>query len=188
MNKQGFEQQLSEQDFALLLQGKQGGFAAAYRCYADHVYSLSLHIVCDEEIASDMLQTIFEYLIKNRKRVDSCDSLGPWLKRCTINACMEYFRLVRKEQAFVKKHSDGTDILAEPTKRLDEQSLPYQDSEVAKLINQLPEAQRSMVYLHTVQNMKHREVVKNLKVNESSSGQSSQRVLQRLKSWLTGAK
>ncbi|NMP31884.1 sigma-70 family RNA polymerase sigma factor [Thalassotalea sp. M1531] len=182
MSKQGFGQQLSEQDFILLQKGKQNGFVAAYKMYADHVYSLSLHLVCDEEIAADILQTIFENLIQKKKQLKGADSLGAWLKRCTINACMEYFRRVKREHSFRSLEGEAVNVADEIAN-----NSTYQESEVAQLINQLPEAQRSIVYLHAVQNMKHREIAKSLNVNEDASRQSYRRAIQKLKSWLTKA-
>ncbi|MCW8833418.1 MAG: sigma-70 family RNA polymerase sigma factor, partial [Colwellia sp.] len=88
MNKKGFGQELSEFEFLALKQGKHLGFNAAYKLYADHVYSLALHIVKNEQTALDIMQTVFEVLLVKSSTLNDIDTLGAWLKQCTINACM----------------------------------------------------------------------------------------------------
>ena len=189
MNKQGFGQVLSPMEFTMLQKGKQGGFVAAYQLYADHVYSLSFHLVCDEEIAADILQSVFETLLNKAHTIREIDKLGAWIKTCAVNACMEYFRRVKKEREYINKQKEQTDnnhVLSQPSEDL--ASCNYQSSEVAQLISQLPVAQRSIVYLHAVQNLKHRDIAKNIGVNEDNSRQSYRRALKQLKAWLTRTK
>ncbi|WP_286263286.1 RNA polymerase sigma factor [Thalassotalea atypica] len=180
MSKQGFGQALTRQEFTMLQKGKHSGFDAAYHLYADHVYSLSLHLVCDEQQAADILQQVFEILLRKRASIKQPDALGSWLKRCTINECTDYFRRINKESSY----QSTVDVQQAASSLLDEQA-SIDDTKTAQLINELPVAQRSIVYLHTVQNLKHKEIAQQLGVKDTSVRQNYRRALSKLKKWLT---
>ena len=107
------------------------------------------------------------------------ETLGGWLKTCTINECTEYFRKIRKEQHY--RNTVEIDELT--TQSLEEQHEKTLDK-TAKLINELPVAQRSIVYLHAVQNLKHREISASIDVKEETVRQSYKRALDTLKRWI----
>ncbi|WP_448213623.1 RNA polymerase sigma factor [Colwellia sp. MEBiC06753] len=179
MNKQGFDQALSQQDFSLLQKGKQKGFAAAYQLYADYVYSLTLYLVCDEEIARDLLQLTFEHLITHREELADGLVVGHWLKNCTIDACKKYFKQVQSDPAFTKKHGQFLDDA--DTTNLDVTVSQPSELATTELINQLPLAQRTMVYMHTVQNMKHRDIAKKLTLSDSGIGYRCRQAVNRFR-------
>ena len=182
MNKQGFGQQLKPHEFTMLRKKQHSGFNAAYKLYADYVYSLSLHIVCDEEQAADILQQVFEKLLVKSSSIKQKETLGAWLKTCTINECTEYFRRLRKAQGYQLEAS--LNELESETLEVQHQQVLEQEK-TAKLINELPVTQRSIVYLHAVQNLKHREIAKSVGAQEDSIRQTYRRALNTLKKWLT---
>lgn len=139
MNTQGFEQQLPHQVFALLQSSKQSAFNDTYSMYADHVYSLSFHLVCDESLARDIMQSVFESLLVESQELSSPEQLGIWLKQKTINICQHYFKQV-----------------INPTNCQQQNPVIAQSSQncLNARIEDLSETQRSIVYLHKVQNLK----------------------------------
>ncbi len=179
MNKQGFGQQLNQQEFTMLQNKQHSGFNAAYQLYADYVYSLSLHIVCNEQQAADILQQVFEKLLIKSSAIKQKETLGAWLKTCTINECTEYFRKIKKEQ-----HYQATVSVNEMATRTLEQQHELDQNKTEQLINELPVTQRSIVYLHAIQNLKHREIAKNMGAHEDSIRQSYRRAINTLKKWL----
>ena len=181
MNKQGFGQQLKQHEFTMLQKKQHSGFNAAYQLYADYVYSLSLHIVCDEQQAADILQQVFEKLLVKSSSIKQKETLGAWLKTCTINECTEYFRKIKKEQVY-QETTRQFDADSE-TLEMQHQKTQEQDK-TAQLINDLPVTQRSIVYLHAVQNLKHREIAQSIGAQEDSIRQSYRRALNTLKKWL----
>ena len=178
MSKQGFGKTLSELDFVALKRGKHQGFNAAYQLYADHVYSLCIHILSDEQTAADIMQTVFETLLIKSSTIQKNESLGAWLKQCSVNACMGYFRKKKQETLFfesVKNQFDDS---------YDEKNLENDTSQVNNLLKKLPSTSRSVVYLHAAQGLKHNEIAPNLGIEESNSRQLYSRALKQLKSWL----
>jgi len=180
MSKQGFGKTMSEFDFVALKKGKHNGFNAAYHLYADHVYSLARHIAGNEQVAADLLQIVFETLLKKSAKLQDVNTLGPWLKQCTINACMGYFRKIKQENLFIKNSisSDSADIGYTDTN--DSSLAPPQ---VTDMLNKLPSTSRTVVYLHAVQGLKHSEIAPSLGINESNSRQLYSRALKQMKAW-----
>jgi RNA polymerase sigma-70 factor (ECF subfamily) len=180
MSKKGFGKTLSEFDFVALKKGKHNGFNAAYHLYADHVYSLARHIVGNEQTAADLLQVVFETLLKKAAKLQDVNTLGPWLKQCTVNACMGYFRKIKQENLFIKNSIPGN---SEEFESIDTNEDSLTPSQVTDMLNKLPSTSRSVVYLHTVQGLKHSEIAPSLGINESNSRQLYSRALKQMKTW-----
>lgn len=178
MSKQGFGKTLSEIEFVALKKGKHHGFDAAYKLYADHVYSLCIHILGNEQTAADVMQTVFEILLNKSSSLQSHTTLGPWLKQCSINACMGYFRQIKQESLFLNHPMN----VASETTDIDETN----DDELVSMamMNKLPTVSRSVVYSHAVQGLKHSEIAPTLGIKESNSRQLYSRAMKQLRSWL----
>jgi|GEM_PF-1808911 len=182
--KEGFGQTISPFEFAALKKGKHCGFNAAYSAYADHVYSLSIHIVGNEHTASDILQAVFETLLVKSNTLKSEETLGAWLKQCTLNACMGYFRRSKQENLFIESQGITESIsMALEDKQVKQQA----NSRLSSFLEQLPFIPRSVVYFYAVHGLKHNEIAPSLGINESNSRQIYRRTLSQLKSWLNKA-
>ncbi len=193
MNKQGFGKTLSELDFVALKRGKHQGFNAAYQLYADHVYSLCVHILGNEQTAADIMQTVFETLLIKSSTLQKRESLGSWLKQCSINACMGYFRQIKQEHLFFEQDTTSLSV-GEKSNNAEHYT---SDEEVVKnsthnaeslpinsLLKKLPTTQRSVVYLHAAQGLKHNEIAPSLGIEESNSRQLYSRAIKQLRLWL----
>ncbi|NQZ80317.1 MAG: RNA polymerase sigma factor [Colwellia sp.] len=180
MIKKGFGQVLSEIDFIALKKGKHYGFNAAYKLYADHVYSLCFHIVGNEQVSSDLLQAVFETLLNKSSKLQGAETFGPWLKKCSVNACMNYFRQTKRDNIFFNSPLHVVNNSAEQQYARDESS----DVTVNSALEQLSSTSRSVVYLHTVKDLKHSEIAPNLGIEESNSRQLYRRALKQMRSCL----
>ncbi|REL28333.1 sigma-70 family RNA polymerase sigma factor [Thalassotalea euphylliae] len=174
MEQARFAQTLTQHDFELLAHGKQSGFVAAYKIYADDVYSLCFHLVCDEEIATELLHLVFSHLLKQLCSIKLRQDLGPWLEEITLTACRAYFKLAEyaqqaKLEKQVKRKATGalnpntvqqSTSVAKPTNSLtDSLTNPVLSSEA---LSQITPSQRAMVYLHAAQNIKQKAVIKKI--------------------------
>ena len=181
MKKQGFGQSLTQFEFVALTKEKRHGFDAAYKLYADHVYSLALHILNDKDTACDILQQVFETLLMKISQVRSQDSLGAWLKRTTINACMGYFR---KSAKFDSSQSAEEALEKSAEHVIIQDAMFKNEAQVLDYLARLPSIQRSVVYFYAVHGLKHNEIAPSLGIEEANSRQLYRRALTQLKSWL----
>jgi len=185
MDKQGFGKTLSEIDFVALKKGRHQGFIAAYNLYADHIYSLAMHIIANGDTSSDILQQVFETLLNKSSTLKSEETLGPWLKQCTINACLGYFRKEKRQDVFIEnlQHTVTEQDGIEHQTAISSFS-KHEATEMNALLERLPPTSRSVVYLHSMQELKHCEIAPSLDIKESNSRQLYSRALKQLKSWL----
>lgn len=181
MKKEGFGQSLTQFEFVALIKDKRQGFDAAYKLYADHVYSLALHILGDKDVACDILQQVFETLLIKATQVKKLESLGPWLKRVTINACMGYFRKTAKTNNNIDTE-EVLEMLAEP--QFIQETKLKDERQILDYLSKLPSIQRSVVYYYAVHGLKHNEIAPSLGIEEANSRQLYRRALQQLKLWL----
>ena len=185
MIKQGFGKTLSDIDFAALKKGKHQGFIKAYKMYADSVYSLAVHIIKNHDLASDMLQQVFESLLNKSSSLQSAETLGAWLKQCTVNACMAHFRKEKQHNVYLEKSQQPFDGQVEREQEPSDNTSTETDAkEINSLLKKLPATPRSIVYLHSVQGLKHNEIAPSLGIKESNSRQLYSRALKQLKYWL----
>lgn len=176
MEQTKFAQTLTQRDFELLTQGQQSGFVAAYHTYADDVYSLCFHLVCDEEIATELLHLIFSHLLKQLCSIKLRQDLGPWLEESTLDACRAYFKLAEQAQQAqlnkqIKRKTTGASAFPSPSAQqgvgsdtpTNALTNPIIHSEIsADLLSQITPSQRALVYLHAAQNIKHKDVIKKI--------------------------
>ncbi len=180
MTKKGFGQVLSEIDFIALKKGKHFGFNAAYKLYADHVYSLCFHLVGNEQTSSDLLQVVFETLLNKSSKLQGSETFGPWLKKCSVNACMTYFRENKRDKIFSNSPLHVVEHPIEQDYTIDECS----DTTLKDALGGLPSTSRSVVYLHTVKDLKHNEIAPSLGIKESNSRKLYSRALTQMRSCL----
>jgi len=185
MSKQGFGKALSEFDFVALKKGKHHGFIAAYDLYADPVYSLARHILSNADLSSDILQQVFEILLNKSSSLKSEITLGPWLKQCTINACTEHFRKEKRNNLFIDRLQTSLSSQDEIDKGSSINTYSDNDTKsMNELLHKLPATSRSVVYLYSIQQLKHCEIAPSLGIKESNSRQLYSRAIKQMKSWL----
>ncbi len=177
MHKKGFGQVLTEIEFIALKKNKKMGFDATYQKFADHVFSLSMHLVRNKDTASDILQDVFEKLLNKSSNINAAETVGMWLKQTTINACMEYFRKTKRQgNLYDSEMSEGQLECVAETSMDDHQILAY--------LTQLPSLQRAVVYSYAIKDMRHIEIGASLGIEEANSRQLYRRGLNQLKTWL----
>ena len=184
MNKQGFGQVLSEFEFTALKKGQKHGFEAAYRLFADVVYSLALHLVADKDTAADILQQVFEKLLQKAESLNGTYTMGGWLKQTTINECMMHFRRSKKNLSLDDDDSGLKAELIEAALHSDEAPTFEDESQALAHLSRLPTLQRSVVYFYAIYGYKHRDIAPSLGIDEANSRQLYHRAMKQLKSWL----
>lgn len=181
MIKKGFGQVLSEADFLSLKSGQHKGFNAAYSLYSDHVFSLCLHLVNNEQLAADLLQDVFETLLVKCDKLNNRLTLGGWLKKSSINACLMTFRKNKLENTLLNKMNEEITYSVEKSEI--NEHITY--GPLNRSLNKLPLLSRAVIYLFAIKDLKHSEIAPQLEIKESSSRQIYHRALKQLRNWLS---
>ncbi len=107
-------------------------FRLAVERYSDTVYRAAVHH-CNGSDAEDVVQDVYERLLRHGGGFESEEHLKAWLLRVTINRCHDLTRAASQKDV-----------------RLDESvpAPPAADGSVLAAVRALPENYRSAIYLH----------------------------------------
>jgi len=74
------------------IQGESSYFAEIVQEYQAMVFSIALHYLADPSLAEDLAQEVFLELYQGIRGIQSADHLTYWLRRVTVNRCIDYGR------------------------------------------------------------------------------------------------
>ena len=191
-----FSHSLAPNDFELLIQGKQSGFMAVYHHYADDVYSMCLHLVCDEDIASELLRLVFNHFLKQLKHFNLPQEVAPWLADCSVKVCRLYFELAEQANQQHRRSSNQHKKLSETSisnKAENEANNAANNAAInavnLRLLKEITPSQRAMVYSHSAQNIKHKNVINKINLDVTRDMQTQAlfkgKLFSRIRVWLS---
>lgn len=108
-------------------------FALAVQRYSDTVYRAAMHNCSCTADAEDVVQDVYEKLLRHEGGFESEEHLKAWLLRVTINRCHDLTR------AAYQKDAELDENIPAP---------PPADGSVLDAVRALPESYRNAVYLH----------------------------------------
>lgn len=126
--------------------------------YSDMVYRIALNITQSPHDSFDVSQEVFIRLVKNYQKIKDNDHLKAWLIRVTVNCSRTFMRsksLFRTVSFDEIKESDLVCYLDE-------------GYSVTKLVWQLPEKYRIVVYLFYYEEMKISQIARALGISQSA--------------------
>ena len=145
--------------------------------YSDAMYSICRKYINNSADAEEILQDSFVKAFVNIKKLRNNEKFGGWLKRITINQCINF---LNKKKIIFEKY----DTIKDDESNWKESTIT--DSEVnpeliKKAVERLPEGCRIILNLHLIEGLKHKEIANMLKISESTSKSQYQRAKQLLK-------
>ena len=109
-------------------------FALAVQRYSDTVFRAAMHNCSCTADAEDVVQDVFEKLLRYEGRFESEEHLKAWLLRVAINRCRDITRAARQKDTELDENIPAP---AAP-----------EDGSVLDAVRALPENYRNAVYLH----------------------------------------
>lgn len=133
----------------------------------------------DSSEAMDLLHEAFIKIFKNIGRYEPNTSLGGWMRRLTVNTCIDTYRKeVRRRTEDIDTtfdlSSDEADAVSQCTER-----------EILAAVQQLSPVYRTIFNLYAIEGFSHREIGDQLGITESTSRSNLVKARQRLKQLLT---
>ncbi len=133
-----------------------------YDLFCDMVMGICTRYSQDASQADDMFQESFLNVLKNLKSVKVAEALPGWIKRCTINTCLNHLKketiyMVPLEKVDSEDHysSDLLDQLGQ--------------EQIILILNSLPSGYRSVMNLYIIDGFSHKEISEQLGITESTS-------------------
>lgn len=131
-----------------------------YQRYAKAMYSTTMRMLSNTEDAEDALQEAFVNAFKNLKKFDGRVTFGAWLKRITINVCLNKLR--KKQLKWLELDFDIPDAAIDEVPIIDL-------NELNAAIEKLPSGCKAVFTLKAFENYKHEEIAEALNISLSTS-------------------
>lgn len=140
----------------LYKRNKHQGLELLYERYKKYVYTIAFHYTGNQEDALDLTQEVFIAIFKSLDTFKESFSLLPWVKRITINKCLNFNR----DKKVAVPLEEELDL---PSSRENTESgVFYRDTResLIRAINKLPANERLAIILRHMKSMKYEEIAK----------------------------
>ena len=139
------------------LGGCREAFDVIVERHRRNVYQLCYRFVGNHEDASDLAQDVFLRAFKGLRNFKGDSSLGTWLYRVGVNACLNRVAVKRPPTEPIESVQRVDDSIEDPLETLmrDERA-----AVVRQAIQQLPPKQRATLTLRVYQELPHEEIAR----------------------------
>jgi RNA polymerase sigma-70 factor (ECF subfamily) len=158
---------------------KSSEFKSLVMPLSDRLYRLAYSLLGNREEAEDAIQEVYLKLWKMRKTLHQYDSVEALSVRMTRNQSLDFLRRrqktreIQNEQAGIQYDNEKS-----PSEILEQQE---RKEILLKMIDQLPEPQRSLVYFRHVEEKEYQEIEKLMDMNENAIRVSISRARKKLR-------
>ncbi len=135
-----------------------------YRKYIKAMYHIAIRMVAEKELARDLTQDAFVKVFEKLDGFNRTSTLGAWIKRITINTCLDHLRragFLRMDEL----EESILDIASEEDERIEEVDI----SAVHEAIKSLPTGCRTVMNLYLLEGYRHSEIAEILEISMSTS-------------------
>lgn len=146
---------------------KHQGLEILYENYKKYVYTIAYHYAGNKEDALDLTQEVFVAIFKALDNFKEEFSLLPWVKRITVNKCLNFIRDRKEVVSLNQTNENGKeiqDLILSPENT--ESKTIYQDTKqsLENAIKKLSPEERMAVILRHSKGMKYEEIAKIMNV------------------------
>ncbi|AMY11515.1 Sigma-W factor [Luteitalea pratensis] len=162
--------------------GDLTAFEELYRVHSTRLYAVAYRMLGHAEDAEDMLQEIFLLAFRKLSSFKGDASLGTWLYRLGVNACLDRLRSKARRNDQQTEWLDDELPPARATTEAGGGVLHRLDLERA--LRELPAGCRAAFLLHDVEGFEHREIASMLGIAEGTSKSQVHKARMRLRGLL----
>lgn len=142
---------------AAFIAGRHEAFEVIVERHRRNVYQLCYRFVGNHEDASDLAQDVFVRAFKGLRKFKGDSSLGTWLYRVGVNACLNRVAVKRPATEPIEAVQRVDDRAEDPLGRL---MRGERAAFVRAAIHRLPPKQRATLVLRVYQELPHEEIAK----------------------------
>jgi RNA polymerase sigma factor (sigma-70 family) len=155
-----------------------------FNTYFDVLYNYGMRLTKDEDLVKDCIQELFFRIWKNKIDYSSVKAPKSYLLKSLRNQILNVLEL--KDNANTKVVIEDS-LLIEYSPEdyyIDNQQEEITRARVVKAINQLPQKQKEVIYLHFFENLSYDEIAEIMKINIQSVKNNAQRAYSDLRHFL----
>jgi len=159
-------------------QGDAAAFADLVRDRQSMVFSICWHYLQDRALAEDVAQDVFLELYQKLSTLESAEHLTYWLRRVTVNRCIDQGRRKKNRQEL------AMDDVAEPA-AIESHTDPLLTRKLQQTLELLPEKQRMVVILRYQEGLDLAEIGDLMKMPLNTVKSTLHRTLEDLRKKMT---
>lgn len=135
-----------------------------YKRYADKMYNICLNY-SDNDDARDVLQEGFIRVFRNLKKFQYQfeGGLEGWIRKILVNTALEMYRKKKREKEVMEDYNGGVAKFAEGILE------KISESEIVKLVNELPSKAAMVMKLYAIEGYAHKEIANMMGITEGTS-------------------
>lgn len=150
--------------------------------FSSRLYKLAFRMLGSREEAEDVVQEVYLKLWKMKDDLLRYNSIEAFCVRVTRNMCLDQLRRREKTREIVDQKSQEE---IEPQDDPEGLLVKQERADIMnKLINQLPEPQRSLIYFRHIEGKEYHEIEELVEMNENAIRVSISRARKQLKELL----
>lgn len=167
----GFAQDVEAMLLARAQRGDMQAFATLYQRFGRPCFSLALRMLGQRQAAEDLVQEVFLKMMDTIRSYRGDAPFGAWLKRMTVNACIDQLR---------RNRNGGEDAEAQLAQMASDSVESAHQIDAWSLLARLPPRARAVLVLHEMEGYTHSELAMLFGQSESYSKSILARALGRL--------
>ena len=159
--------------------GERWAQKTLYEHYFHQLLPVCRRYASNSTEAMDLLHEGFIKIFKNIGKYQPGTSLGAWMRRLTVNACIDTYR---KE---VRRRTDDIDASFDLSTDEADAVSQCSEQEILAAVQQLTPVYRTIFNLYAIEGYSHKEIGERLNITESTSRSNLVKARQKLKAALT---
>ena len=140
-----------------------------YEQFAPKMMGVCLRYSNSRENAEDLLHDGFIQVFTHISSYQGKGSFEGWLRRIFVNLALQNFREEKKSKLINSDVSDLNIEIVDHVNESIEDIMGISNSDILKMINELPEGYKIVFNLYVFEDMSHREIGQMLGITEASS-------------------
>ena len=179
---------MTEQELITALSnGEEPAFKELVDQFRDRVFNTALGLLQHQEDAEDIAQEVFIQVYRSISQFKGDSLLSTWIYRITVTKSLDHLRSKKRKKRFGFVRSifgDNNQPIVEPGDLIHPGIIQENKEDAAilfRMVDQLPENQRTAFILNKVEELSYREIADILKTTESAVDSLLQRAKQNLR-------
>jgi RNA polymerase sigma-70 factor (ECF subfamily) len=151
-------------DNVLVRKSKRGdreSFRLLFEKYSGRAYSVAYRYMSNPDDSLDVMQDVFLSIYRNLHRFRAGSDFYPWLRRMTVNACIDRLRAKKRRPKDRPLFPEGEDAARPPEDDPVNQAQAHELQEMlAESVEELSDTHREVIKLYSVEQLGYREIAK----------------------------
>jgi RNA polymerase sigma-70 factor (ECF subfamily) len=174
-NKLGQKEHIHKSIIEACKKGKDRARYELYQLYSKAMFNVCYRLMNSREEAEDMLQEAFTQAFIKLDTFRYESSFGAWLKRITVNTCLNTINKRKVELTYCEEIYDY-----EIPEEDNETEVKFTVANISKAMEELPKGGRMVFSLYLLEGYDHQEIAQIMGITESTSKSQFMRAKRRV--------